>query len=386
MARHLHPLLRRLLVVVCLSAFSGPSLAADGVIEINWVNARDGGVTSSDTAGVPVTIDSAGSYRLTSDLSPNIGPVGVLIVDPENFTVIDVTADDVSIDLGGFSIVGPGISGTGDGVRSSGKNAVVRNGTIALVGQDGVSVGDNARVHNLVVEGAGRYGVSGGESNLVLDSSLRDNGSWGLRLDSFSGFGRNVITGNNGGDEKRQIKAVAQGIHELDPNQCGLAGTCISDDLIVFYSGTHLTGNLGGIAGADSVCATEAANAGLSGTFLAWISDGVDSPDTRFNQSTDRYSLPSGQNVAVGYTDLTDGSIRAPISEMADGGTGPGSLAWTDTTTSGLQAAGPNCGGWTSTTGSGRLGQVLRSDFGWTDPGLTISCSANAGGVYCFEQ
>ena len=103
MARHLHPLLRRLLVVVCLSAFSGPSLAADGVIEINWVNARDGGVTSSDTAGVPVTIDSAGSYRLTSDLSPNIGPVGVLVVDPENFTVIDVTADDVSIDLGGFS-------------------------------------------------------------------------------------------------------------------------------------------------------------------------------------------------------------------------------------------------------------------------------------------
>ena len=42
--------------------------AVDGTIEINQASALAGGISSSDTAGFPVTLDSPGSYRLTSNL------------------------------------------------------------------------------------------------------------------------------------------------------------------------------------------------------------------------------------------------------------------------------------------------------------------------------
>ena len=50
-------------------AFCAPALAVDGVIEINQARALAGGVTSGDTPGFPVIIDTAGSYTLTSDLT-----------------------------------------------------------------------------------------------------------------------------------------------------------------------------------------------------------------------------------------------------------------------------------------------------------------------------
>src|SRR5262249_42934796 len=40
----------------------------------------------------------------------------------------------------------------------------------------------------------------------------------------------------------------------------------------VFVTSTTHDGNLGGLDGADAICASLAANAGLSGTYKAWLS------------------------------------------------------------------------------------------------------------------
>ena len=62
------------------------------------------GLIAGDAAGYPVTLSQPGSYRLTSNL-----------VQPGATTsVLRATANNVSIDLGGFTVEGP-VSCTGSG-------------------------------------------------------------------------------------------------------------------------------------------------------------------------------------------------------------------------------------------------------------------------------
>jgi hypothetical protein len=85
--------------------------AVDGTIEINQTAALRGGITTSDAAGFPVTIDAPGSYRLTGNLT----------VPNQNTDAIVVDADDVTIDLGGFTIRGAAAcSGSTGSVSCSG--------------------------------------------------------------------------------------------------------------------------------------------------------------------------------------------------------------------------------------------------------------------------
>ena len=66
----------------------------------------------------------------------------------------------------------------------------------------------------------------------------------------------------------------------------------------VFVTNESFKGkNLGGLTGADGKCQAEAddpASIVPSGTYLAWLSDGTDSPDTRFTKSSHPYILPDG--------------------------------------------------------------------------------------------
>ena len=69
-----------------------PARAADGEVEINQACVA-AGCFAGDAPGFPVTITQSGSYRLTSNLSPTTAQIG-----------IDVTANDVAIDLSSFTI------------------------------------------------------------------------------------------------------------------------------------------------------------------------------------------------------------------------------------------------------------------------------------------
>src|SRR5688572_26812572 len=75
-----------------------PNRTGDGVVLINQNRAVNGGVTPGDAPGFPITISRPGSYRLASNLNAS----GL---------VIEIVADGVSLDLNGFSIIGPGIFG-----------------------------------------------------------------------------------------------------------------------------------------------------------------------------------------------------------------------------------------------------------------------------------
>ncbi len=187
--------------LMALLALAPAAWAVDGVIEINHAKALAGGVTASDTPGYPVTINSTGSYRLTGNLT----------VPDENTDGIVVSANDVSIDLNGFSIIGPvtcsgspptcpHASGTGSGVEVTFPSLVtgtsVKNGSITGMGRYGVGLGYGAKVTNLRARWNLAGGVLVGEGSTVSRNRVDENGLGGISSSSGSVVSGNTVRGN----------------------------------------------------------------------------------------------------------------------------------------------------------------------------------------------
>jgi hypothetical protein len=176
-----------------------PALAVDGVIEINQARALAGSVTPGDSAGFPVLITQPGSYRLT----------GNLVLSDPNPGAISITVSNVTIDLGGFAILGSNLFsigfgctapasglGWGIGADASSRGVSVRNGTVRGMGATGIYLlGPGARVERVLAEHNCGEGVQLGTSALIVDSQALSN--------EFSGF--------NVGAASRLEGALAEG-------------------------------------------------------------------------------------------------------------------------------------------------------------------------------
>jgi hypothetical protein len=180
---------------------STTATAVDGVIEINDTKASVGSVTGGDAPGYPVTISASGSYVLTSNLR------GTLTFGT-NF--IDVTADDVTIDLNGFTIEcitlvigGPAIPctlSTGNGIDAGEhRGLTVLNGTVKWMGNDGIVAGEGARLQGLHLIQNDRYGAFLDETAVVVETEAGQNGDAGLRLSAGSTVAHSTIHRNGKG-------------------------------------------------------------------------------------------------------------------------------------------------------------------------------------------
>lgn len=194
------------------------SHASDGVIEINQTRALAGGVTASDAPGFPVTLDTSGSYSLTSDL----------FVSGLDASAIVVQAANVTLDLRGFTIQGgcptTGCalgSGSGLGIDAvAGTGHQIRDGRIQRFAGGGLLIGPRSRVSGLLVELNGRDGIeASGQIEIVgtkasrnarfginagaqasLHESITDaNAQGGIVVSGFSSVGENSTSGNSGG-------------------------------------------------------------------------------------------------------------------------------------------------------------------------------------------
>src|SRR5438477_12305218 len=92
-----HIQIRWTVSLTILTTLAFPVYAVDGVVLINQNAALAGNVTPGDTPGFPVTISVSGSYKLSGNLT----------VPDANTSAIQISADYVTIDLNGFSIIGP---------------------------------------------------------------------------------------------------------------------------------------------------------------------------------------------------------------------------------------------------------------------------------------
>jgi hypothetical protein len=157
-------------VLLTVSAF-----AVDGTLLINQATVMAG-------SGFPYKITQPGSYRLS----------GNLVVPNSNTTAIVIATDFVTLDLNGFSIIGPVDcsgsfpcpgAGNGNGVTTDDSHAfphfniTIRNGTIQGMGNDGVFLR--------------------GDSNLVEHMNVRSNGGEGVRLFASQAFASSMARDNN---------------------------------------------------------------------------------------------------------------------------------------------------------------------------------------------
>jgi hypothetical protein len=164
----------------------------------------------------------------------------------------------------------------------------------------------------------------------------------------------------------------------------------------IFVTRGRYTGNLGGLAGAHELCSQLATAAGLTGSYMAWLSTAASGPAAFMTPHPGPYVLPTGEMVAASWADLVDGSILRPIDRDQNGdGADPqriceGGEVWTNTTAAGTPLGATDCGGWTSQalelSLASSAGNLRYTDARWTNSGCrAIGCSF-ALQIYCLEQ
>lgn len=214
-----------------------------GVMEINQTIVDYGLPPCDSTAGFPCTLESPGSYRLSSDLEVPADTTGLLVTMAQCYASCNAT-----IDLAGFALFGPNScetgtcsgssAGAGIEIDCNGCSVVVRDGRIHGFGGSGIrTIGaDNRsiRVEDMQVDNNAAFGVHieyGG--TLVVDSTVRRNGMSGI----FARYGSIRIQDN----------VVARNLD--DGIECGTAG----NSSVIVGNNVWLNGSSGVIVAAASV-------------------------------------------------------------------------------------------------------------------------------------
>jgi len=160
----------------------------------------------------------------------------------------------------------------------------------------------------------------------------------------------------------------------------------------VFVTSKSFTGaEIGGVAGADALCQQAASSAAtpLRGTYRAWISDGTESPATRFFRAPVPYFLIRGGTISPNFSTLvaTNPEFAIDIDENGDPVIFEAPV-WTGTNGNGEAAAGgaaATCNGWTSDEGTGVIGLPYFIGGGLWSNSAAVDCGRR-GHLYCFEQ
>lgn len=159
----------------------------------------------------PIVINQSGSYYLAETILSIGGQHG-----------IEITANDVTLDLNGFAVAGNTEVGSLDGIHVNGtlqnvtvKNGVVRNfvdsGIYALLasncqfhdlilsnnGNNGLTAGDNAIITRCTSQANGGTGISISQACVVVDCVSRDNQANGISSSAGSSI-RGCVARNNG--------------------------------------------------------------------------------------------------------------------------------------------------------------------------------------------
>lgn len=161
------------------------------------------------------------------------------------------------------------------------------------------------------------------------------------------------------------------------------------EDSITFVTNSRHQGDFGGggVADADAICNAEALDAGLSGTFIAWMSTANEDAVARFASNAGPW-IKYTTLVAISLADLTDG-FAGPIRSSADAvNQGSARVVWTGTGPDGKAEEGRECNGWTSNTNAhiGAYG-INSVTNGWTDiDAFGPQTCDKEHRIYCFQE
>jgi hypothetical protein len=158
---------------------------------------------------------------------------------------------------------------------------------------------------------------------------------------------------------------------------------------IVFTTSTTQTAALGGLAGADAICAQRAVAGGLAGTYRAWLSTSTVNAIDRLG-SASGWVRPDGKPVLNNVADISKNNFFYPprLDEFGnDLGVDP--VVITGTGVDGMLYTGTNattCGNFTSDVEDGNailLAGWASANSLWFTNGAVALCSVQAR-IYCF--
>lgn len=145
-------------------------------------------------------------------------------------------------------------------------------------------------------------------------------------------------------------------------------------------SSTH-GGNLGGLVGADTICATRASAAGLPGTYVAWLSTASVDALARLG-SARGFIRPDGAPFADEPGDIAVNQIFNAL-HIDENGADVGAVSvWTGTLKNGTKAP-QTCGNWIDPGQNGRIGLSQGGPPVWTESISSPSCGQSHR-LYCF--
>jgi hypothetical protein len=197
--------------------------------------------------------------------------------------------------------------------------------------------------------------------------------------------------------------SVGNGSHQLSVRAVDAAGNPDASpasaswtvDLpnLVFVTSTVLTGNLGGLAGADTVCQARAQAAGLYGTYRAWLSTSTVNASSRLG-SASGWHRTDGQPFANSLSDITSGKILHPISRDEFGTEVTSGSVMTATNAAGVRdTATGTCLDWTTnqtvpqnwaTVGAPSGTSTRFTQFVSYDGQSSFVTACDFGRLYCF--
>jgi len=177
----------------------------------------------------------------------------------------------------------------------------------------------------------------------------------------------------------------------------GGASDCGTCSLLVFVTDSGVNaydlaalGVGSGLTGADEFCSNQARAASLPGTYKAWLSSSTSSVASRFTHGAVPYVMVDGTHIAENWSDLTDGSLEAPITRNASGeDMGVGGV-WTATSPSGeISYSNNTCFDWTygGSNVSGADGYMGASHGDWSLNSVQpLDTCDKRSRLYCFQQ
>jgi hypothetical protein len=155
---------------------------------------------------------------------------------------------------------------------------------------------------------------------------------------------------------------------------------------VVFVTQRRMAGDFGGLAAGDTICAAEAADAGLGGQFVAWLSNGSPSFNAKSRFVTDAgwYLTGDGGEVFSGPAAMTNLSApKVGIDRTAHGQTIGTGQVWTGLWGDGV-GFGKDCAGWTTTSNDGVPGNIGVTTTAWTGAAPDF-CTAEKR-LICFQK
>lgn len=192
-------------------------------------------------------------------------------------------------------------------------------------------------------------------------------------------------------------------VNELAGEECddgnrddsdGCSNSCITSHHVVFVTQTTWKGDLDGLEAADGKCNAAAGDAGLDGSYRAWLStEGNVNAKARIGEGfTGVYELVDGTKVADGWAGLTSPPLDHEINVDEFGNSVMSGSVWTNTTTSGESAKVDltgHCEGWDTTGNNLGLnmpytGDLSAKDARWTKGDNAQSCNFERR-LYCFQ-